>query len=490
MKRRQAFTLVELMVSMALIIFMMAILSQAFIAALTTFRNLKGQGDLAEKLRATAQILQHDLATDHFGSGRRLSDPTFWNSGPPQQGFFQIYHGSASSKIYTTLPSSWIEGYDLDFLGANGIPSYLTTNHTLAFTVKLVGNNIGDFMSASPIGSGLGAPQLPGGLGNILTFGPPESRYQLTSGSAATYNSQWAAVAWFLAPQINPTTAQQDTTAPDPNAGTGGVSLYTLYRRQCLLVPDNNLVVVGTTPFGGVPTSQIGNFLEVSCLPDPNKGSAVINFNSPRDITMPSNRGTVPMVLGANPPSYSGWGGQLSIAPTMPPINSLTSIIPAASPLFGSDIQMNDVVSFDVRVLPLYPVGTSPLNPNDPFVTLWDSPFSTTFTPTAPPGITGMVFDTWSNYNNGIQDYSQWNNIFPPVPGKTIPFWTYNPVTYQYPVGTPRLLTLPGIAGLTTLSAQKTPIGSGPIIRALQVTIRIWDFKTNQTRQVTIVQAM
>src|SRR5579884_1880068 len=125
MKRRQGFTLVELLVAMALIIFMMAILSGAFQAALGTFRNLKAQGDLAEKLRATAQILQRDLAANHFDGNRRLSDPTFWNNGPPQQGFFQIWHGSIPSAVAGNL--SFDEGADPD-----GIHSYRTANHSMA----------------------------------------------------------------------------------------------------------------------------------------------------------------------------------------------------------------------------------------------------------------------------------------------------------------------------------------------------------------------
>src|SRR5579884_2648247 len=120
MKRRQGFTLVELLVAMALIIFMMAILSGAFQAALGTFRNLKAQGDLAEKLRATAQILQRDLAANHFDGNRRLSDPTFWNNGPPQQGFFRIWQNSPA-------PGTKKEGADV-----SGIGSYYSTGHYLA----------------------------------------------------------------------------------------------------------------------------------------------------------------------------------------------------------------------------------------------------------------------------------------------------------------------------------------------------------------------
>jgi prepilin-type N-terminal cleavage/methylation domain-containing protein len=426
MKRRQGFTLVELLVAMALIIFMMAILSGAFQAALGTFRNLKAQGDLAEKLRSTMQILQRDLAADHFDGGRRLSDPTFWNNGPPSQGFFQIYQGSPG------IP----EGSD-----PSGIGSYYSIDHKLAFTVKLRGNDMGDFFSASAAGGGAV-------LSTIQTFGPPESRYQLTSGGS--YNYQWAAIAWFLQPQINPTTGVQDATAPDPLAGTAGVPLYTLYRRQCLLVPDNNLVTLATGG-AGVPITQIGHFLEISCLPDANKGSNVIYFNSPSDITMPSNR------------SHSGWGGQAIYQPI--------AVASPSSPLAGSDIVLNDVVSFDVRVLPLYPgVPPTPFVP-DPFVTLNQLTGAPWFFKYTNPGVTGWVFDTWSSRNNGLNDYSSWIT--------TIPFWTTTPLTYVYPVG--------NALGQTIITP---PAGSGPIIRAIQVTIRIWDFKTNQTRQVTIVQAM
>ena len=66
-----------------------------------------------------------------------------------------------------------------------------------------------------------------------------------------------------------------------------------------------------------------------------------------------------------------------------------------------------------------------------------------------------MVFDTWSSLNDGLSNYSQSSQ--PGTPGVTIPLWN----------GT-----------------------SGPIIQAIQISIRIWDYKTNQTRQVTIVQAM
>src|SRR5262245_18715770 len=126
MRRQHGFTIVELLVTMAVILFIMAILTQAFVSATDTFRNLKAAGDMAEKLRATTQLLQRDLAADHFEGKKRLSDPNFWQNGPPQQGFFQIYQGSA-----LTTPDGTVEGADTNTIG-----SYRNTDHALAFTIK------------------------------------------------------------------------------------------------------------------------------------------------------------------------------------------------------------------------------------------------------------------------------------------------------------------------------------------------------------------
>src|SRR5947209_20222699 len=91
MRRRQGFTLVEMMVAMALIVFIMAILSQAFVAATTAFRDLKAAADMAERMRSVTTVLRRELAADHFEGKKRLSSPQFWNDGPPREGFFRIY---------------------------------------------------------------------------------------------------------------------------------------------------------------------------------------------------------------------------------------------------------------------------------------------------------------------------------------------------------------------------------------------------------------
>ena len=73
-KSRGGFTIVELLVSMALIILIMAVLSEAFAAGLSAFRSLKGIGDMQERLRIVAGQLRRDLKVRHFDGDRKISD--------------------------------------------------------------------------------------------------------------------------------------------------------------------------------------------------------------------------------------------------------------------------------------------------------------------------------------------------------------------------------------------------------------------------------
>src|SRR5216683_681677 len=96
MKRRTnraGFTLVEMLVATALIMFIMLILSEAFSAGLNAFRTLKGIGDMESRLKAAVTPLREDLKGDHFDGRRRLSDPLFWNQGTPREGFVNVTQG-------------------------------------------------------------------------------------------------------------------------------------------------------------------------------------------------------------------------------------------------------------------------------------------------------------------------------------------------------------------------------------------------------------
>lgn len=433
MRRRQGFTLVELLVAMALIMFIMAILSQAFVTAMGTFRNLKASGDMAEKLRATTQQLQRDLAADHFEGKKRLSNPNFWVNGPPEQGYFVSWQNpNANPDNTVTVPLGGIlqentpTTTDLD-----GVASFRNTGARLAFTIKTRGNQMGDFLSG-------GAP--PAFLASSASFGPTEARYQGTA-----YNYQWAEVAWFLVPQ-------PDVTVTDPTTGSAPVTLWTLIRRQHLAVPDNSLIV---PPIAYAPNAA--SCLELSAW---NNGGNLY-FNSPSDLTVPGRR-----FGGGNPAAFT------TIS------QDLAALGQANPTLSGADIVLTDVVSFDVRVLPMYPAGTAPANAVDPTESL--TSLSASFN-NGNPNYAGMaVFDTWSSLKDSLSDYSDWNGN---GAGTSIPMWNAGSLSYA-----PGYPNPPSFAGNTTNPITLT--GSGPIIQAIQISIRIWDSKTNQTRQVTMVQAM
>src|SRR6516225_2972593 len=76
MRRRSGFTLVELMVSLALTVFMMAILSEAFVVGLEAFRKLRAMAELEQGMRTVEAILRRDLAANHFEGDKRLSELT------------------------------------------------------------------------------------------------------------------------------------------------------------------------------------------------------------------------------------------------------------------------------------------------------------------------------------------------------------------------------------------------------------------------------
>ena len=192
MRRRQGYTIIELLVAMALIMTIMAILSTAYVSGLDTFSRLKGIGDMSEKLRVATTILRRDLSADHFTGAARLSDPSF-DAQPPREGFFQVINGGTVN-----------EGSD-----GFGNPSLVATQDILYFSVKLRGNRQEDFFRGDP------------NFANATFFTQPTD---------ATYSGyQWAEVCYYVLPIAGGT-----TTGPAP-----GQQLYALYRAERAIVANN-----------------------------------------------------------------------------------------------------------------------------------------------------------------------------------------------------------------------------------------------------------
>src|SRR4051794_28313604 len=112
---RPAFTLVEMLVSTALIMFMMYIIAAAFEKGIESFRTLKTAGDMQDRLRAASTILRVDLTRQHFGNHLLVSDQRLdqqdWRINTPSDegGYFRIYQ--TDDGYPTTIQ---IEGSDPD----------------------------------------------------------------------------------------------------------------------------------------------------------------------------------------------------------------------------------------------------------------------------------------------------------------------------------------------------------------------------------------
>jgi prepilin-type N-terminal cleavage/methylation domain-containing protein len=375
--RRRAFTIPELLVAMALILFIMAILSEAFVAGLDSFRQLKAVGDMQEKLRATTVQLRYDLSSYHFYGGANptlhLSDPTILTA-PPQFGFFRISQGSAVGS-----PAYVLEGSD-PAPSPLGVNSYHAVDHILHFSVYRPGGPPEQFFTA----------QVPAGQ-------PPTFQLDTVTGpvdyrQSGIVNAQWVEVAYFLRPTGN---------------SAGNTPLFALYRRQCLVLGETDADTVDTAP-NQVPAAG-GNWSmwpEMSCRPDPT--NTFLQFNGPLRLVTPANRclwnqyaappSPPPQVFTATPATYYPILGENGEPATR----------------IGDDLLLTDVISFQVQVLRQWATAR-----DFQFHDLSD----------AGPAGAGNVFDT-----------------------------AVAPIPYQ--------------------------------ILAVQITIRVWDVKTQQTRQITVVQDM
>jgi prepilin-type N-terminal cleavage/methylation domain-containing protein len=448
MRERRGFTLVEVLVSAALIVFIMLILSQAFITALTATRELKAAGDLQEKLRTVAVVLRNDLAADHFDTsptgGPRLSlqdlttylqpSPPGWV--PPTTGYFRIWQGSASTSA--AGPQDWDEGTDGD-----GLHSFRSIDNMLQFTVRLGGNSRDNYLTALlPMGSPLGA------TGSV--YGPKD--YQQTD----TYNGQFAEVTYYL------------RRAPGAPVA-GSTPLYALFRRQCLILQDNGPAGTGeyNTANSSTPPYPIGfsacpvpfhdsAYYEMSCKQD-QTNPAKLYFNRMSDVVNPSERFGMQMdPTGANA-AYAAGVPIFTAGDPTPDYPILADEVGPTSISTGDDVLLTDVISFDVKALyttlrpdgknPDGSAGTETVDLRDIYR---DIP---QVSGTQNPALSAYrVFDTWSKNATGAQnkfDYSGW---------------------------------------ATAGSSASLP--NAIHIFGLQITIRIWDAKTQRTRQISIAQQM
>jgi prepilin-type N-terminal cleavage/methylation domain-containing protein len=415
-RRRSAFTLVEMLVAMALIVFIMSILSEAFVTGLKTFRDLKAVGDMDQHLRTVTMLLRDDLSQDHFTGKLRLSDPNFWNYAPPREGYFRITQRSSlvSPIAATGIPAAG--GYFLEGTDGDGVGSYVASDQVLDFTVKRRGNQKDKFFSISPT-NGLPFGPLLTQVTNFDTeLGTADARLQSANGN---YSTQWGQVAYFLAA---PT--PQDGTLGTQGGAPIGTPLFSLFRLELGVVPDNSNVnwqnppPAGPQPQGLIPAGMsptwtgILPYQGMSCFPGQDAaGNTTVYFNNPTDLASPSTL------------------ANRCFDPTNPAVQPKTGLGQPAVLL------MTNVISFNVQVL--------------------RSDFALDYTDIVP--------GPFQVNSTGKQ---------PQIPAYVFPYPT-GTVPYSFDT------SVPAVAPATNYT-----------ISALKISIRVWDEKTLQARQITIIQDM
>ncbi len=379
-RSRSGFTLIELMVAMALTLLIMVILTQAFSIALETFATAKGIGDLTHNLRVATVNLRDDVMQDHFEGKRRLSDVTLTGGSQlvaekPQAGFFAILQGSPSL----------LEGYDQNYL-----PSYRAVDHVLYMTVKRRGNRAENFFYTSLTAATPADPRAldafflaQQGNSGMSASTPP---YSIGIGSTAGYfSSQWAEVMYYLV-------RTGSTEQPNNPTATVGTPTFALMRAEFVMVPSERNVPTG------IPIASSPMFPTIACNP----GAVDVEIFSPADSAAAASQRVVPTQFAAAP----AVSPMLSIQPDGTP----NLLFPYARVAPASTLVLPNLISFQIQIMP-----------------------------------TGTAVPAFVDVPGGVYDTA--------------------------------LINAPG---------YRNNFG----LRAIQITLRVWDPKTRQTRQITVVQDM
>jgi len=461
---RNAFTLVELMVAMALIILMLSIMSQAFVIATGVMQGLKEVADMQEKIRPAITLLQRDLGANHFEGSKKLSDPEFWDNGPPKEGYFMLWQDKAN-EFATGIEPPGIEPSEGTFNGVSFSQSAAAANHMLAFTVKLPGKAPNDFFESS-----LGAdfPDLFYNTTNT-PLGMKDANIRRFESNANLIHSNWAEVAYFLGPHTVPSvTLNNSVVTPDGYTdGKTGPALpyFNLYRQQRMVLPSHN--VAGVTLPGIIQNSQISYEMGTP------------SFNKSSDLTVPwkrsmgnrTNISNTPGALTAN--HYLGKPNSILTSAGMKLLPLFTEYI--GNTTINTDIIATNVISFDVKLLTDDYYDYETLN-----AILNRAPYL--LNPAYSPSVSNLVFDTWTT--------DQGSSKLPPVPKYDIGEFNTVPNKWQPSIPASNA-TIPvwGWYQASANPADKKPY-KGLNIKAVQISLRIWDQKSNTAKMFVVVQKL
>jgi hypothetical protein len=529
---RTAFTIVEMMVATALTLFIMAVITTVFRAGTDTFSKLRAAGSLSEKLQHSVGIIKRDLGSQHFNgpfsskTGPFLSDQRMDLAGwqPPSSGYFEIIQEPSILPLYNGTE------------GANDADTLWSSRSTVSrmrFTVKLNVQRLDEQFAVN-------MPNVPGspnlfayGYGNEpnSVFAPSNAPLNRSNGwfpdnkllpfAAGTYTpdrqigpyvqgntmfSPWAEVAYYLTP------------TGDTTVGASPLPLYTLRRKERVLSPT------GTTLPTDVCFDTSGYLQSIIYA-----ANSVASHNK--------------VLVGSTGASAAGLPRLTIQGPervTLPTARLFGDTFNVATTLGASDddtVLMVNVISFEIKAMWISPtsgayvsdnrgrpLGADPVlgiaanNSDGPYdnlppmphgsVTPYTYPGTAVWNYASPPAsqlVTASsafagnrrVFDTWFNSPSGSpRENPNYETLQPPVTGSLYPFnffqtnlpqERFNNVSppMTAPVYVDHVLPNPPYpAG--TVKYYQPPLRIN--IRAIQIKIRIWDEKSQQTRQLTFVQ--
>jgi type II secretory pathway pseudopilin PulG len=512
--RREGFTIVELLVAAAVSMVLMVILTEAFKNGIDLFRTLRAQGQMMERLRTATNVVRTDLASFHFQqagssgylSQQYLTNVTVGGTTPPYQppgynnnalglfagsnrfnsgipstlndmdGFFRILQAPEPSNPMSAqfnpagLPVAF-EGTDGD-----GLLFSRATQHILHFTVCRRETSPTVTFPVDPsylfrVVENPGGP-IPPNLSVFPTsyIDPPSFR------EAGVFGTRWAEVAYFLV-------ANGNNTAIVPGTNSTGMPLFNLFRRVKAIIPD---AVSGATPSYPVPvpaadTPPASGNPAISSSINTTSGQIVGGptncYNTATDVTQPCYRMSMATAANATDPNAAGVATN--------GYRSLAQDVPSGDPRAGDDILISDVISFEVKAA-------------------WDNVEQWTGTPTAPaaspfynvPALGGNIPN--SDYPF---DYIPLTTTTPPAPPVQNPPLTQQPAMnnstfaangwHVFDTWSCNGIYGPSVAaGPGNWATPGTPV-SLPVrirVKALLIRIRIWDSRTQQVRQLTIIQ--
>jgi hypothetical protein len=471
-----------MLVATALVMFIMLILSEAFVAGLEAFRTLKGIGDMEERLRAATTAIRADLGPDHFDGKRRLSDPMFWNTGF-REGFVNITQGffvtagisdippagtpppfvpgpytvtteSMGAYSWAIVPTQllWV-GY-----GANAEQVQVTSVAANTFTANFTMPHAQPF-PIHPVSQALFPAQQEG----VDADGIPSRRafdHVLHLAVNKRGNRQQDFFTGHI-PALSPFFALLPNGTPNPNFAPTTFFDQAIDGRYQDLVPP-------TTGPGGYKTQWV----EVAYFLWPNGTNA------------------------AGTPLYALYRAEFKVVPDNRYINGQIYTLPAQPAIGMPSVPMPFPLS-----------AASLLDPRGPWV-------ADGYNEMSARGAGGIYYfhtptDLASrNFGNAglpnraftfFYDPTQWRG------NPVTPDFSTNPeqwsaslvatdvVSFDIQIYSPQIAQATGIQDFSDLPGGlfDTAYGSpGYTVNAIKITLRVWDLKTRQTRQVSIIQDM